>query len=243
MIFASFLLFAGGCKKDVPEVKPEEKPLDWSLRDSGVYDTGSYFPLRVGAYWVYEHTNGDTDTSRCTKRSAQGHDTGYVYTAKLRKSSYEVYSFRDEGAYIGYKRFPSAPCYGDPRVFWPTLKHLEYIYPISCTYFPNPGQSPQQKVWSEPMSICLSPDTSVDGYDHVKAYIKTYNNVSVQGETTPETVWPDYNVRRVTSIFFDPYKSVYEENYYAKGIGRIKTLYYENAQLVDTERLIDYRIQ
>ncbi len=244
VLFLSVLLIFA-CKKDTnPTLPPPPDPIPaWKL-DSGIYDPNSYFPLRLGAYWLYENSDGSLDSVLCYDKAISVADTSFKIENYHFMPSSQQKDRSSLGCYKGYWNVcKSNPCGFKIYLFWPEQNAYEFAYSRSCMYFIKPGQSAQQAQWFEkPDQFCISADTSVDGFDHVKVYRNIEFDETNLDTFAYEPASPSSNFWKITSIRYKP-TVTFEDHYYAQGIGRIRSVYYDAGILVNTQKLIRYRIQ
>lgn len=240
-----WVLLSNACKKDAdPILPPPPAPIPaWKL-DSGIYDPNSYFPQRLGAYWIYENSDGYLDSTLYYDKIPYGADTAFKLENYHFAPQSEQKVRTSLGCYKGYQNMCTVnPCNFKIYIFWPDQNAFEFAHARSCIYFLFPGQSAQQGQWRDkPEQFCLSADTSVDGFDHVKVY----RNMDLNGTNLDtfafEPAVPSTTFWKITSIRYKP-TATYEDHYYARGIGRIKSVYYDKGIRVNTKTLIRYWIQ
>ena len=228
------LLFSCKKDKDTGAGIPKDPSPAWKL-DSGVYNPDSYFPLRVGAYWVYEHDHSHVDSIYCFGKVAYTykHPDGYQFLADtsfgltgdahshiLKSGSYKEY-------YI-----PGVMCQKGGISSWSFFAEgyaaREFFYQNNCRIQSN-----------YPICLCLAVDTTIGPYSNVVVFRETNENDldSFEYEVNP--------VNKHFKLLTTDLKpsATYTDKYYAKGIGLVRIDAYSQGTLYSTIHLIRHKIK
>lgn len=230
------------CKKDssTPDPLGQDDPLTKKI-DSGTYNPNSYFPLKMGSYWIYEHLDNTLDTVRCSevKSGVVANNYGkYDFT-------FHELSSNDLGTGLGTLepvmsgRFNSAsrPGYicdkggyiSKTFMVGNSLGPKEYYVAYTCggSGFPRTND----------VYICIDSNITYMGFPNVMQYAFTDAQNISKFDTS-------LNCRSLCVMLPLELKtnSDYTLSWYAKGVGLIRTERYLNGVLSDVMVLKSYSI-
>lgn len=223
--------------------KKEDAP-DIYEPDSGYYDPSSYFPLKWGAYWVYELKNGETFQVKCGPHDIDSVKERFtIYAYNYHGLSSDLVNYHDVAAFTpGF----NGKFWGTSLVGYACIKGGPYSIGFSSGEWGLAGRATRSWVCGSAgpnqdfYYICVDSAIQIDGFSNVfsYAYITSLNEMThlLDSVTTNQTGMLSYHLPILPAA-----GQVLGKTYYAQGIGIIrKEIIDEQGQVVDYLRLITH---
>jgi len=244
LVLVSALLQA--CTKDKPAETTDPAP---TPVDSGVYDPNSLFPLKYGASWEYLHDNGQIETVTC---GPLVHDT-----------STSMYGTKNP--YVGHYLKNSLPfstsLKTEPKLYGKLVANSNVVlraYAVDCSkgglmpaviadrslgnmrFRPGHGGCSSGSPPISYYSICIDTSVSEAGYKDVFLSM----NAPIEGVSVVEVEEGDWDADQfqVKQPFVFKGPKQFSMSWWVRGVGLIRRDTYENNQLIDRMRLVNYSI-
>ena len=226
------VLLASSCKKDKDQPDPQDTP------DPGIYDPESWFPMKMGAYWVYQHESGFQEVIECGALKEYSDysattQSSYPYKAHELSSNFPYDQLPDieprlNGRYTQDGRRPNAAeCHPQGN-----LVHLNILDPsfVRWQYFPRNKDCPE----ADPeIVLCLETDAKVGSFSGVRVYaITRASNIVNLNSGSGTYIMDEQPVFKEDAVF--------SISWYARGVGLVRREIYENGELMDRMFLTSY---